>query len=364
VTLKELERAWKAVSLRAACRLMGALPTPEVPPTWGRIPTRILFLRQDRIGDAIVSSGLLRALKEGVPGLTIDALASPQNAAVLQREPSIDVVHVFDKRRYGDFASLTRRFRERRYEAVIDCMVTAPSMTGLLLMIASGARHRIGIAGRGVDAALTIPVPAAAGAVHIIDLLAPLVVPFAIDTATTDFRPSIRMTPEELAEGERRWSEGGPEGGRRLLVNLSAGRPDRSWRDEHFVYTVRRVRDRYPELRVSMVGAPSEWERVQRVAEEAGVASLRTPRLDDVMALVATADLVFTPDTSIGHMAAAFRKPALVLYRTPEAAAQWGLYRSPGVALTAPGGSFAALSPAPVEAELQRLVGVATEKDE
>lgn len=34
-----------------------------------------------------------------------------------------------------------------RYDAVIDCMVTAPSPTTLLLMLASGAKHRIGVDG-------------------------------------------------------------------------------------------------------------------------------------------------------------------------------------------------------------------------
>jgi hypothetical protein len=39
-------------------------------------------------------------------------------------------------------------------------MVTAPSVTTLLLILASGARYRVGIAGRGNDAAFNIAIPA------------------------------------------------------------------------------------------------------------------------------------------------------------------------------------------------------------
>ena len=53
-----------------------------------------------------------------------------------------------------------------KYDAVIDCMVTAPSVTTLLLILASGARYRIGIAGRGNDAAFNVTVPAERASTH------------------------------------------------------------------------------------------------------------------------------------------------------------------------------------------------------
>jgi len=356
VTLKALERNWKALSLRAVCLALGSLRSPGPLPGWGRVSTRVLFLRQDRIGDAIVSSGVLRALKN-VPGMAIDVLASPTNAPALRRDPSVDRVHVFDKRRPGSFTGLARRLREIGYDAVIDCMVTAPSMTGVLLMLASGAPHRIGIAGRGVDAALTLPVQPVRGAEHIIDLLSALLEPFGIDRSTVDLRPSLQLNAAERAAGAARWERVGGGDGRRLLVNLSAGRPDRSWRDEHFIAAVRHLLARFPELRVGVVGAPAELPRVRNVADASGAVPLETPTLDDVIALVATTDLVFTPDTSIAHMAFAFERPALVMYRSPEAAAQWGPYRSPGISLVSPGESLVELPLQQVLPELERLVG-------
>lgn len=352
--LKQIERVWKAFALRSTCLLMRATGRPGPVPDWQGGPTRVLFLRQDRIGDAIVSSGLLRAIDRVSPELTIEALASPRNAEILRRDPSVAAVHVFDKRQPGTFAELTRKLRDRRYDAVIDCMVTAPSMTGLMLMVASGARHRIGIAERGVDAALTIPVQPTTDSAHIIDLLAALGEPFGIDREATDWRPTLALTGDERAAAEARWGGAGRGGRKRLLVNVSAGHPDRYWPADRFVESILQMKRKVAELDVAVIGDPGERERVERIAEVAGARAVETPGLVEAIGIVATADLLLTPDTSVAHMAAAFRIPAVVMYRTPEAAAQWGLYASPGVAVAA-GGSLSTLPLERVLPELERL---------
>jgi ADP-heptose:LPS heptosyltransferase len=50
------------------------------------------------------------------------------------------------------------------------------------------------------------------------------------------------------------------------------------------------------------------------------------------MSIVARADLVFTPDTSIAHAASAMAKPAVVLYHQHNARA-WGPYETEGRAV-------------------------------
>ena len=66
-------------------------------------------------------------------------------------------------------------------------------------------------------------------------------------------------------------------------------------------------------LAVIVIGAPNEVERVADITAAAGVRAVRTATIREALALVATADFVLTPDTSIGHAAAAFSTPAIVL---------------------------------------------------
>ena len=160
--LKRLERAWRGLWIRVLTRLMRRGAAAPAAPDWRARPHRVLFLRHDRIGDMILSTGLLRVITESRSTIALDVLASPTNAPVVRADPHVRSVIVFDRANPWRYPTLVRRLRRARYDAVIDCMPVARSLTTLLLMLASGARHRIGVAGRGVDAALTGMVSAAA----------------------------------------------------------------------------------------------------------------------------------------------------------------------------------------------------------
>jgi ADP-heptose:LPS heptosyltransferase len=150
-------------------------------------------------------------------------------------------------------------------------------------------------------------------------------VPFGVDPKTVDWQPEIFLSDEERSEAEARWKEaaalatsvtvGAPEPGKRLLVNLSASEAKRRWPDGKFIATLQAARSRAPTMPIVVIGLPSEWESVSRVANAVRALPVKTPKLRDALALVGTSDLVFTPDTSISHAASAFRKPSLVLLK-------------------------------------------------
>src|SRR6185503_3384473 len=168
------------------------------------------------------------------PTIRLDVLASKSNAPVLSNEPYLNDVIAFDKRAPLGFPSMFAALRRRQYDAVIDCMVTAPSTTTLLLMLASGARIRIGVANRGNDFAYTLPVPPRDSAEHIVDKLGALATAFGLEPSGLDLRPRVRLTDVERERGERVWAAGsvGRGAGVRLLVNVSAGRAHHFWPDD------------------------------------------------------------------------------------------------------------------------------------
>lgn len=353
--LKKLELAWKAVWLAVFCQIVRLTHRSAPEPEWGRDPCRILFLRPDRIGDAIVSTGIFREIVERSPNVTLDVLGSPRNEAILRMEPRLSTVHVFDRRRWSDYPRIVRELRACRYDGVIDCMVTAPSMTCLLLMIASGARHRIGIAGRGVDTALTVQVPANSGGRHIIDHLAAFGRVFGIDVDGADWRPGLAVASDDLERAMGTWSAGDGRPEHRVLVNVSAGKPARNWPESRFAEAVEHIRARLGDPEVLMIGAPSEWSRVERTAAVSRARAVQTPRIGDAAALVATATFLLTPDTSVAHMASALGTPAVAMY-LKGTSRMWGLYGSPGESLEVDSASLADLSLEPVLAAVDRVL--------
>ena len=318
-------------------------------------PRQVLYLRYDRIGDMILATGLLRALAHATPALAVDVLASPENVSVLEGNPSVRSIILFDKRRPLSLLRTLARVRRARYDAVLDCQVFAPSTTTLLMMLLSGARERVGVAHRGIDEALTHPMPVPDGARHVIEYSAALASAFGVDPARTDWRPQLFLRDEEVAAAESQWGELVGARRPRLLVNISAGKATCRWPASHVTELLAALATRDAPPAVVLVSAPSDRELAFGIAAASGAAVARTPGIRDALALVATADLVLTPDTSITHAASALNKPALVLVPRGRDG-HWGPYRTTGRAIASPGRWVETLPVAPVLEALEAML--------
>jgi ADP-heptose:LPS heptosyltransferase len=361
VPLKSLERAIKSGATRLIAAAMRGGARGERP-DWTARPYRVLFLRHDRIGDMILSTGILRAIAAASPTIRLDVLASPINAPVLRAEPYVNEVLVFDRHRPLTYPAAAARLRARRYDAVIDCMITAPSTTTLLLMLGSGAQHRIGVQ-QGNNFAYTLAVPARGSSRHIVDKLGALVTAFGLDPSRLDLRPRIALTAAERDAGESAWRGGEERSGSRgvrLLVNVSAGKAFRQWPDERFARVVSAVRESSP-VDVLFIGAPSERPRAERLARLSDARYAATPSVRDAFAIVAASDVVFTPDTSIGHAATAFDKRAVVMF-VRDMATLWGPYKTDGRAIESPSGDLEPISADDAARNVRDLVQLAASR--
>jgi len=57
---------------------------------------KMLFIRIDRIGDLVLSTPALKAIKEAYPHTELTVLASPSNAPVVVSNPFVDHILTFD----------------------------------------------------------------------------------------------------------------------------------------------------------------------------------------------------------------------------------------------------------------------------
>src|SRR5262252_9838451 len=98
--LRRLELWWRRLWIKGLVRLMRRAPES---PRWGERPHRVLFLRHDRAGDMVLSTGVMRAIARSHPTITLDVLASPANADILAASDYVNAVIVFDKRRLSSY---------------------------------------------------------------------------------------------------------------------------------------------------------------------------------------------------------------------------------------------------------------------
>ena len=319
-----------------------------------RRPRRLLVVRHDWIGDMILSTGVLRRIKEAHPQADLDVVASASNAVVLEGLPFVRRVFVH---RQGDTRHLLRLRRELRavgYDAVLNGRVLRPKLTPdtALTLLASGAARRIGIAGGGADFLYTDPVVAPPDA-HFVRHMAALTAPLGLDADAGDWRPVLTARSDECAAAERQWAAAAGTG-RRLLVNISARTRQRRWPDDRFAEALRRLRAAASDVRILVISPPDEYESARTIADAVG-ATAAQPLLRDTFALVATADMVFTPDTSIAHVASAFSTPVVVMF-----VPGWSgfiPYRTPGRYICAAGPALDTLPVEPVVAALELVHG-------
>jgi ADP-heptose:LPS heptosyltransferase len=366
--LKQIELAWRrfiirllALSLRTrdgVRRLTrGAQPAGDGPRR-----QKVLFLRHDRIGDMIVSTGVLDAIA-AVPGVELHVLASPSNAPVLEGQTAVRRTLVFDRKRLANWWPMRRTMQAERYDVVVDCMPTAASVTTMMLMAASGAPQRVGVAGRGIDAVLTTATPPIPFESHIVEHLRGLVSAFRTDAATANVAPRLRLTDAEVAAGEARWRavSGTLAAPRRLLINVSAGHKSRRWPDERFAEVITTLQQRVPQLVVGLIASPGEREEAVALAARTGAHWFDTATVRDAFAMVACAHVVLTPDTSIAHAAGAFSVPVVDLLQRSKSGG-WGVYHTRGANVISPDDTITGISVDMVVAALERVIAQAAER--
>jgi ADP-heptose:LPS heptosyltransferase len=185
-----------------------------------------------------------------------------------------------------------------------------------------------------------------------------VLLPFGIDPESTDLRSEIFLNDDERTGAERTWPVGP---GSRLLVNLSARSAERRWPDERFIAAVEGMIKRCGPWNVVIIGAPIDRSSADAIADalrNRGISCVaaRTPAVHDAFALVASAQIVLTPDTSITHAASAFRIPTVAMMERREMT--WRPYDTPGRIVTTDEKTYAGI---PVESVITALCETAAE---
>jgi len=349
-------------AIAAAVREPGPRPRPD----WSASAHRVLVLRPEGVGDLILTTGLLRAIRERHPSIALDVLTVPNNAPVLAGNPHVRRVHLADPAARLAHWRWLPALRAERYDAVVDAMVAhrAVKTRTVVQLAALGVRRRVGIGGRESDQLYTLPVapppPSPDGREpHQVELIGSLGAAFGV-APDADLSPRLYLSDREREAAARGWSAaaaGARAHGPRVLINVSispARAPWRRWPFERHAALAAHLRRGHPDIALVVLALPHDRAAAGLVAAQGGGVAL-TASLREMFGLVAAADLVFTPDTGVVHVASAFGTPAVVV-TLPEALT-FAPYRIPGATLIAEGRDIARIGLEPVAAAMDAALG-------
>ena len=105
---------------------------------------KILVIQQKMIGDVLASSIICNTLKEVYPNATVDYLIYPFTRPVVDNNPNIDNIVLFDEeyqKSKTSFLKFLRKTRKADYDVVLDAY---GKWEGGLITLFSGAKKRIG----------------------------------------------------------------------------------------------------------------------------------------------------------------------------------------------------------------------------
>jgi ADP-heptose:LPS heptosyltransferase len=329
MSLKDLERAFRRRYLTSGDRpFSGELVTsPRDALHLGPAP-KILFLRQDRLGDLVISVPLIRAIRRRLPRAQLDLLLSRNNYGGRHAmDGYIDRIWRYNKS-LPSALQLIRAIRAQHYDLIVD-LFDNPSATSQLVIRWGRARQSLGIL-HARAGYYTVGVPLLdRSKTHVVDRIALLMLPFGIDPATEPMDLEYPLKPEDIALAKSRMAP--TDKPYRFGMNISGSGITKDWGVDNFIAAVRHLQQTRPDFAITISGSPVAAADIRTIAETTGVHALDpVSSFHEYAALVHEFDAMLSPDTSIVHLAAAWKIPTVELFHYWEPAVfPWYPYRTP-----------------------------------
>ena len=312
---------------------------------------RILILRYDRIGDMIITTPILRALKRHNPQLALAVLASKSNAEILRANSYVDEVYVFPPG-WMSIVKLLRQLRRQDFDVVLNLIFNRTTGPGILANLVAPRGYKVG---QGPDRytfyfnrLLKLP----RFQKHMVESLAFFVEEvFGITLEKEDLQFEIQVGREEANSVDRFLEKNllhrrfTPQTNRLpyVVFNLSANDQERRISVEQAKRLSQHLSEE-SDYRLVLMHAPGDREMQTAVENEKAFSRCAVYTTDErnplaqIASLIEGAILVITPDTSFIHFASAMRTPVLGLYTSMQGMQEWLPYRVQHEILMAPTG--------------------------
>ena len=292
-------------------------PQPLAPALWDWTEVRsVLLIRLRSIGDTVLTTPSLYALKRFLPNARIDILLEDWVAPVLEGFPYVDNVLTLQRNSTVARARVMRQLRSLRYDVVYNLH---GGTTATLLTRASGAARRVGLETYQYSRLYTHLAPSPLllwkrQQTHSVEqqlaLLGWTGVPVSdrprtqlavVDHAATSVATRLRQAG---------WDEKSPL----ALIHPVAAFATKQWGPEKFARVADDLAARG--FSVVVITAPAQAHVAAQLEQGSAerIISFTDLSLPEVTALAARARLFVGNDSGIAHMAAAVGLPAVVIF--------------------------------------------------
>ena len=284
---------------------------------------RILVVRLSAIGDVVMASGLIPALRARWPDAHLAWLTDAPTVPLLRHNPRLDEVLVWPRREWQQlwgarrYVELLRQvnffrksLRQRRFDIVLD--VQGLLKSGLCAWW-TGAPRRIGLISREGSHHLmherVLPPPEERPQIGSeYRALARY-----LDAPQGSFQLDLAVGDEPRAAAQRVLAAAGVRQRYAVLCPFTT-RPQKHWFDDYWGELAERLAARG--LTPVMLGGPTDADVAARIAARSSslINLVGKCKLDESVAVVEGCGLLVGVDTGLTHMGTALRRPTVALF--------------------------------------------------
>ena len=291
-------------------------PQPLAPARWDwQKVERVLVVRLRSIGDTVLSTPSLAALKRFLPHADVDILLEDWVAPVLEGSPHVDHVITLERGSVAARAKVAARLRANRYDVAYNLH---GGTTATLLTRATGATHRVGYETYQYSWLHNHQSPSSSflwgrdkthSAEQQLALLGWTGVPVSD-------RPPTHLAVTEAADTRiaERLRAQGMETAPFVIIHPAAAFDTKQWATTNFARVAEALANQG--LAIVAISTAKEQPIVEGLKRESTVEILPLTDLSlpEVTALLARARLFVGNDSGIAHMAAAVETPSVVVF--------------------------------------------------
>lgn len=290
-------------------------PQPLAPARWDweRV-RRVLVVRLRSIGDTVLATPALFALKRFLPHAQIDILVEDWVAPLLENHPHVDNVVVLERGGVVARTKAAREIRAERYDVVYNLH---GGTTATFLTRATGARNRVGFRTYQYAKLHTELVPSplllwGQQKTHSVEQQLALLGWTGVPVSDRP-RTQLGVSTEAAESVNRQLAAAGWDDRKIALIHPAAAFATKRWATRNFARVAEFLEKRG--FTPVVIGAPHEVGLVEELLNETAAYMLSLYlSLPEVTALAARAQVFVGNDSGIAHIAAAVGTPSVVVF--------------------------------------------------
>ncbi len=233
-------------------------------------PKKILFLRNDHVGDMLHSSQAFREMKRAFPDVKITVLASPSNRTLIEKNKNVDNIIEIDlfwrKRNVKSlmrYLKILKKIRKEKFDVGIDLRMS--KLNVFFFLFVPGIKNRVGYYNaNGGKAFLTHPI-FYDKKVHIIKEPIKLINEAFEKEIIKDYFPEIINDKEDLDEVKEFMKKNNIKN--YIMIFPGATTSAKKWPEEKFDEMIKKFHKRYPKYKVIISSSNDEKELVERLVK-------------------------------------------------------------------------------------------------